>query len=347
MTASTPPTLEASGPRTDTGFVGVDVGATKTAIALGLADGTLLAKETIPTLAGAPGELADAVAEVIAKLRAAHVTRTVLRIGIGVCGGVDKDGMVHGPTPLAWPKRVDFAKLVAERTHLPAAIDNDVNAGARGEHLWGAGRGIDDFLFLALGTGIGAGLVLGGRLYRGARNFAGEIGHLSVDVGGVPCTCGNRGCIEASCGGKAVGELITQRLQDDPHVTSTLRRVLTERGSVTARDVMEHAERGDGFAIAEVKRVARHLAAAIVDVVNVLDVQRVIVGGGMVQNRVLFPAILEALRETRPYLAHESDLVVPAGLGEDAGVTGALAIAVEADTTGERSAEPTLRSRSM
>src|SRR5690606_6883202 len=182
MNATTPPTHEPSASRAAIRYVGVDVGATKTAIALGMADGTLLAKKTMPTIAGAPEALADAIAGVVAKLRSGHANVAVHRVGIGICGGVDRDGMVHGPTPLAWPKRVDFAMLVAERTHLPAAIDNDVNAGARGEHLWGAGRGIDDFLFLALGTGIGAGLVLGGKLYRGARNFAGEIGHLSVDV---------------------------------------------------------------------------------------------------------------------------------------------------------------------
>ncbi|MFO7545787.1 MAG: ROK family protein [Trueperaceae bacterium] len=328
-------------------YVGVDVGATKTAIALGSADGTMQAKVTIPTLPGAPDALADAIAVVIADLRAKQATGPVLHIGIGICGGVDRDGMVHGPTPLAWPKRVDFATLVSERTGIPAAIDNDVNAGARGEHLWGAGRGIDDFLFLALGTGIGAGLVLGGKLYRGARNFAGEIGHLSVDVDGVPCTCGNRGCIEASCGGKAVGDLTSQRLQHDATTPSSLRHVLLERGSLTARDVMDHAEAGDAFALAEVRRVARHLAAAIVGVVNLLDVRRVIVGGGMVQNRVLFPAIQDALLTTRPYLAHEPNLVVPAGLGEDAGVTGALAIAVEAGASEERRSESMARSRSM
>lgn len=311
-------------------FVGVDVGATKTAVAIGNAGGHLCARRVVATVLRDPERLADLVAATIADLRGDAGTEPIAGVGIGICGGVDRDGLVHGPIALGWSGRVDFARLVAERVGVTAAIDNDVNAGAVAEHRWGAGRGCDDFVYLALGTGIGAGLILRGELYRGARHLAGEIGHLSVDVDGVTCACGNRGCIEASCGGKAAAERLGERLRHDDGVATSLRAVLTEQGHVTTRDLFDHARDGDGFARAEVARMGRHLAAAIVDVVNLLDVERVVVGGGQVQNGVLLPAVHRALGDIRPYLDRGPDLVVPAGLGEDAGVAGALGIAIEA-----------------
>ena len=316
-----------------TTYVGVDAGATKTAIAVGSADGRLAGQRVSRTMLGDPVGLADQVATAIEELHRELGTNPASPVGIGICGGVDGDGLVHGPIALGWQGSIDFAGLVAERSGARISIDNDVNAGAVGEHRFGAGRGVDDFVYLALGTGIGAGLFLRGGLYRGSRSLAGEVGHLSVDVDGVRCACGNRGCIEASCSGKGVAELLTARLRRDATAT-TLREVLAARGAITTRDLFDHAAAGDDFALAEVERIALHLATAIVGIVNLLDVARVVVGGGMVQNGVLLPAIQHALHTTRPYLGHRPDLVVPAGLGEDAGVIGALALAVEADAPG-------------
>jgi glucokinase len=323
-------------------YVGVDVGATKTAVGIGTHEGRLLAKRVVPTVLGDPAAQADLVAATIAGLQwEVPPPDRPAAIGIGICGGVERDGMVHGPIALGWPDPVDFAALVEARTGVRATIDNDVTAGAIAEHRWGAGRGIDDFMYLAIGTGIGAGLVLNGRLYRGARNLAGEIGHLSVDVDGLPCACGNRGCIEASCGGKPASDHLSARLAGpDAGASPGLQHVLRTHGMVTTRDLFAHAAVGDAFAQREVERMALHLAAAIVNVINLLDLERVVVGGGQVQNRVLLPAIQRALEGWRPYLARGRDLVAPAGLGEDAGLIGALGVVVEAEEE-RRAAEAT------
>jgi predicted NBD/HSP70 family sugar kinase len=310
-------------------FVGVDVGATKTAVAIGDEAGRLLAKRVVPTLLHDPEAEADLVAATIAGLRqeAGGAAGGDLVVGIGICGGVDRSAMVHGPDALGWDEPVDFGGLVAARTGALTAIDNDVTAGAIAEGRWGAGRGIDDFMYLAIGTGIGAGLVLNGRLYRGARNLAGEIGHMSVDVDGLACSCGSRGCIEASCGGKPASDRLTARLSGpDAAASPGLQHVLRTHGTVTTRDLFAYAAAGDAYAIREVDRMALHLAAAIVNVVNLLDLERVVVGGGQVQNRVLLPAIERALRARPPYLDRGPDLLVPAGLGEDTGVLGALGV---------------------
>lgn len=314
-------------------YVGIDVGATKTAIALGLPDGRLLSQQVVPTVLREPETLADTVAAAVLELHGheAEVEASRAPIGIGICGGVDRNGLVFGPIALGWHGRVDFASFVSERVGAPAYVENDVNAGALAEHRWGAGRGADDFMYLAIGTGIGAGLVLGGRLYRGAHHLAGEIGHLSVDVDGVRCACGNRGCVEASCGGRAVAERLTEWLRGEGSATrTTLHGVMASRGELTSRDVFEHARQGDPFSEREVERMASHLAAAIVNVVNLLDLQRVVVGGGQSQNGLLLPAIERVLRTWRPYLHHGPGLIVPAGLGADTGVVGAIAVALEA-----------------
>ncbi len=310
-------------------YVGVDVGATKTALALGDEGGRLRRRRVVPTVLGDPAGLLDViVCEVEALWRADGIDRTP--IGVGICGGVGLDGRVSGPLALGWSEPVDVAGELARRTGADVHLDNDVNAGAMAEHRWGAGRDVDDFVYLALGTGIGAGLVLRGELYRGVRRLAGEIGHLSVDVHGDPCACGNRGCIEASCGGKPAADLLTARLRGPEAATATsLHEILTARDTLTTRDLFDHAARGDAFARAEVDRMARLLAAAIVDVVNLLDVARVVVGGGQVQNDVLLPAIHRALATWRPYLDRGADWVVRSELGDDAGVAGAVAIAIE------------------
>jgi glucokinase len=330
-------------------YVGVDIGATKTAVAIGSADGTLLRQRVAPTVLGEPERLADAVADAMRELAAEDGPGEApgTPIGIGICGGVDRAGLVFGPIALGWRGRIDFAGLIAERTGAPTYVENDVNAGALAEHRWGAGRGADDFMYLSIGTGIGAGLVLRGSLYRGANHLAGELGHMSVDVNGALCACGNRGCVEASCGGKPGGQHLVDRLVGaDSAIPTTLRAVLERRGFLTTRDVFEQARDGDAFAEREVERMALHLTAAIVNVVNLLDVERVVVGGGQIENGQLLPAIERRLRSWRPYLERTSELVVPAALGPDAGVVGAIAVAMAAHTP-DRTAAPSTEPPSL
>lgn len=324
--AMTTPAPVAHEPRA---YVGVDVGATKTAFAVGDEHGRLRRQRAVPTPLGDPTRLIHVVAGEVEALWREHGVATT-PIGVGICGGVGLDGFVSGPLALGWSERVDVAGELARRTGSSVYLDNDVNAGAMAEHRWGAGRDVDDFVYLAIGTGIGAGLVLRGELYRGVRSLAGEVGHVSVDVHGDVCACGNRGCIEASCGGRPAAEHLTARLRGPEAATFTsLHDVLAARRMLTTRDLFEHAAKGDAFAQSEVDRMAGLLAAAIVNVVNLLDVARVVVGGGQVQNDVLLPAVTRRLRTWRPYLDRCDDWVVRSALGDDAGVAGAVAIALE------------------
>lgn len=323
-------------------YVGVDVGATKTAVVLGSDAGSIIASSTLPTPLGDPGLLVDTVGSEIARLtHEAGLPAPLRGMGVGICAGVSPDRTVHGLLALGWPRSVDLASDLEARTGLPVAIDNDANAGALGEHLWGAGRGFDDFMYLALGTGIGAGLVLQGKVYRGAFGFAGEIGHLSVDVNGVTCSCGNRGCIEASSSGKGLGSAVTSKLLEDPDIATSLREPLEGRGALTSRDVFDHALLGDAYAQSCTDDFANRLAAAITNVVNLLDLPRLVVGGGLADHEVVLPAITAALTRTRPFLRPPEGLVVGAGLGSNAAVMGALALTVSR-TVGTTDRRPTM-----
>lgn len=324
-----------------THFIGLDVGATKIAVALGRDDGTLVATRTVPTPGGDPAALLDQLEMLVRDLADVRprAPGELPAVGIGICGGVGYDGTVSAPIGLRWPEPVPVARLLAERLGTRVHIDNDVNAGAVGEHLWGAGQGHDDFAYLAIGTGIGAGLVLRGELYRGAHAWAGEIGHMSVDVNGLPCPCGNRGCIEATAGGRYLARWVTHELVSDDAPASELRTLARDAGTVTSRDVFAAAGRGDGYARRVLETVAHHMAAVVVNIVNLLDVSRIVLGGGMVQDGSPLVAAVEArMREWAPFLDRGPDLLRPAALREHAGAIGAVGVALTAERSRGRSA---------
>lgn len=325
-------------------LVGLDVGATKIAGCVGLGEGAVIVRDTAPTVREQPEalikQLGNMVDGLLLTAEAAIDAKSQILVGVGICGGVSSTGEVRSPVGLGWPEPVNVAEQLAARLDLPVFIENDVTAGAMGERAWGAGRGCDDFVYISIGTGIGAGLVLRGEVYRGANGWAGEIGHMSVDVNGHACPCGNRGCIETTAGGKGLANWVEADLRQRNHQGSdtVLRALLGQGRSITARDVFQAAQDGDAYAQRAVAMVCGHLAAAIVNTVNLLDVARVIVGGGMAQepNGVLTP-LRAALGRWQPSLSRSVDIVVPAGLGSAVGEIGAMAVALEGLVVRERS----------
>jgi glucokinase len=304
-------------------IVGVDIGATKIAAGLGTPHGRIQARLVISTPREDPDRLVTAVADLVAEL--ARGQPRVTAVGLGTCGRVDPvDQSVMSSIALGWSRPVALRALLEARTGLPVFIDNDVNAGALGEHAWGAGHGVDDLIYLGVGTGIGAGIVLGGRLYRGATGAAGEIGHMVIDLDGPPCPCGNRGCLEVLAGGKALGAFASTDVPGD----SALAAIALGQGAVSARDVFEAARAGDAHAQRLVRRTAEYLAVAIVNVVNVFDPQRVILGGGLAQTGdLLVTAVREALGHWTGCFVDGRKALVSTALGQDAALVGAVAVA--------------------
>jgi glucokinase len=211
-----------------------------------------------------------------------------------------------------------LAAYLAGKLTAPAWADNDVTNAAAAELAFGAGRGLGGFLLVAIGTGIGGGLVLGGKVWRGVRGFAGEIGHVSIDPEGPPCPCGSRGCLEQYASGPAI--VRAWKAGAGPRAGE----------GESPFDVARLARTGDSAALAAFEKAGRALGQALGGVVNLLDIEACIVGGGVADagEVLLEPARRSLLRFAYPLLA-KGFRVIPAELGNDAGLLGAAALAWE------------------
>lgn len=206
-------------------------------------------------------------------------------------------------------------------------IDNDADLGALGEWTYGAGRGESYLAYVKVGTGIGCGVLMHGRTYHGARGTAGEIGHVTINADGPPCTCGNYGCLEAMAGGRA----IAQRAQ--LAVMAGQRTSLADIApldSLTARQVAEAAGQGDGVALQLMADAGRYLGIAIASLINLFNPSLVVMGGGVAQSGDCFMEPVHAtVRERCLASSLQAARIVPAALGSRSTVLGAVALALD------------------
>jgi glucokinase len=208
-------------------------------------------------------------------------------------------------------------------------LENDANAAAYGEYKVGAGRGSRDMFYVTIGSGIGGAIILGGKLWTGASGFAGEFGHITIDVeDGVECICGNTGCLETVASGPNIVRRAHERLYRDS--TSSLSKLALNR-EFTADDVAHEATNGDDFAIMMMERTGRYIGVAIASVINLLNIECIVLGGGVMEagDLILQPIIKEAQRRAfQP--CFESTRIVAAALGSDAVSIGAALLARDA-----------------
>ena len=282
-------------------LLGVDVGGTTTAAGAVTREGEVLVEQRVPTHRDGKGRALETIVGLIAALRGDAERRRcrIEGVGVGVPGAVDpRLGRIGEPVPHV-PELAGraLAAELTERFGLPAFVDNDVNALALGESMFGAGRGARSLVVLALGTGFGAGIVLDGRLVRGAAGFGGELGHTPVKFDGPPCWCGGRGCLALYASGRGIAEAARARvagLQD----ATLLRAAGGEPGAITAPLVFRTAADGDPVASAVVDEACRALGAGIGAVVNGLNPEVVVITGGVAESLVpLEPRILARTRE--------------------------------------------------
>lgn len=310
--------------------VGIDLGGTKIAVGLVARSGDVNVFHSRPTLAadGASAvidRLAGLVREVLATLPGG--AREVIGVGLATPGIVDAGtGTVRYATP-ALPGWTGLAlgPRLAEALGLPVVVHNDGHAAAMGEWAVGAAAGAADAVVVVLGTGIGGGIIAGGRLLRGYLGGAGRIGHLSVEAGGRRCWCGARGCIEQYASGSAVAR--DAQVAIGGGAATSLRAI---RRPLTAADVVRAARREDKLALGLLAEAGRHLGAALVSLVNMLSPQVIVVGGGLADAGALLLGPAEAvLRERLPPPVRASVEVRPSSLGYCAAVAGAGLLAWE------------------
>ena len=282
-------------------LIGVDVGCTTLSGGLVTPDGNVLSAIQAPTSLGA-GTAVPTILGIVADLHAEAQARGLAleAVGIGVPGLVDAErGMLlhSAGSHVADLHRVPLAELVSAKTGVPAFVDNDVNALALGEWMFGLGRGAASCVVLAIGSGIGAGIILDGRLVRGKRGYAGELGHIPVDFNGPPCPCGGRGCLALYVGGEYLAAEARRRGSCEP--SSLLALAGGQAPAITAETVFLAAAAGDPLARSMVDRACRALGAGLAVVVNSLNPEVVVVTGGVVKS--LLPLQGEIIRRAGEY----------------------------------------------
>lgn len=291
--------------------VGVDLGGTKILAGLVARDGQVEGRREFPTPLESEQALLDGLARVVEDLR----TGDVVAVGFGIPSRIDRDsGRAISSTNVPL-EGVDFRDLMHDRLGLPVSIDNDANAAAIAEWKAGAGRGTTDMLMLTLGTGVGGGLVLGGRPYRGWTGAGGEVGHIVIEHDGLECPCGGRGHLESYCSGQAADA-----------------RAREAFGPVAdAHRLVRLANEGEPAAIEILDDIGRRLGSGIASLVNALEPELVVVGGGFAAaGELLLAPAREVVRRDVLTPARDRVRIVPAELGTAAGVIGAGLVAFEA-----------------
>jgi glucokinase len=285
--------------------IGVDLGGTKCLGVLLDDRGSVVAEHRVHTPVGADA-IVDAIAEIAKELGPG------LPVGVGAPGLITREGVLRFAPNLPGVVEVPLRALLVERLGVDVEIENDATAACWAEHEVGAAQGADDAVMATLGTGIGGGLVVDGRLARGANGFAGEIGHMVVDPDGPPCPCGKRGCWERFASGSGLGRLARER-------------GIGERGE----EVTAAAIRGDAAAVAVMAEFAHWVALGLVNLAYLLDPELFVLGGGMVAcGSVLLDPVRAAFTELLAGAGHRPTVrVEQAALGERAGAIGAALLA--------------------
>jgi len=303
-------------------FIGVDVGGTNLRSALVDGDGRIVERRRCASRIeeGRVGFCERLLAEIYAlKDAAAARGAGATAVGIGVPGLIACNGLIHSSVNMRPLEGLNLAELIQARSGLPTVCGNDANLIAVGEQRFGAGRGVASCLVVTIGTGLGSGLILDGRLWTGSGGFAAEFGHVTVEPEGRPCPCGNRGCLEQYVSAGALVRLA--------------RGCLPEQGSkvLSAERVAALAQQGDAAALAAFDQLGSWLGIALSSLISTLNIETVIIGGGVAESfELLLPAVRRTIQQ-RCFRQLCAGLVIEkALLGDDAGLLGAAALAATA-----------------
>ena len=312
--------------------IGVDLGGTK--LLAGAVDPALNVhhRATRSAHAADHGEVLDTVVSAVAEVRDAveGASGSVAAVGIGIPALIDTErgiAVMSTHLPLAG---VPFRDLLAERIGLPVFVDNDANAAMLAEWRLGAARGFGDAALLTIGTGIGGGLVVGGALQRGSQGAGAELGHMVVQADGPPChgNCPNHGCLEALCSGTALAREARRLAAELPR--SELGRALAAGREISGPLVTDLAHDGDAAAIEALAVIGRWLGVGVVTIVNMLNPDVVVIGGGVIAAGELLLAPARAVVAERAMSPSKEHVrIVPARFGAESGMLGAATLAFE------------------
>lgn len=309
-------------------FAGIDLGGTKMLGVIVDHEGTVLVSEEQPTLAA---EGSDAVmarmADLVRRL-IGQCGRSVIGVGVATAGTLDpQDGTVQFAGNLGWTQ-VPLGRTLERELELPVKVENDANAAAYGEWKAGAGRGTRDCVFVTVSTGIGGGIVSGGKLIRGRSSSAGELGHITLDWNGPVCPCGNVGCLELYASGTAIGKAAAAAAAaDEAEGRALLQLTGGHPDRITSREVALAASSGDPLSLRILREAGRALGVGLVSFVHVANPDLIILGGGASRiGEPLLGPMEETFRKHVIASLGEGVRIVPPRLGVQAGAIGAALI---------------------
>lgn len=308
--------------------IGIDVGGTNVKIALVDDNGKIIYSNSVPTYAKMGYEYTvNNIKQAIKDLmKETNTTPSDIEgIGFDFPGQVDcKTGVVKlAPNIPGWVN-VPIAQMIEDEFSISTRIDNDVRCAALGELKFGAGRGCENFICITVGTGIGSGIVINGKVVRGATNAAGELGHIKLQMNGGPiCGCGDTGCLEAFASGPAIVAMAQDYIKGGKS-TKFREMAAAEGGEITPYMVAKAAEEGDPVAKRIFEIVGEYIGIGLTSVINLLNPERVIIGGGVAESgELLLGPIRKTIKERAMVVAGNAVEIVPAQLGNSAGVIGA------------------------
>ncbi|MBE0551911.1 MAG: ROK family protein [Ignavibacterium sp.] len=307
--------------------IGVDLGGTNIKIGIVSDKGKLVKSISIKTEADCGPK--SVIANIIKGIETILIKNKLKIQGIGIgCPGVvsTKKGIVENAPNLPGWKNVKLGPIVKEKFGHKVHLENDANAAAIGELMFGAGKKFDSFVMVTLGTGVGGGIVFNKKIFRGEFGAAGEIGHISIDVNGPKCNCGSTGCIEAYAGNSYLKGQIRSELKDfpDSKVWQLIENDLTK---VSPRIIQAASEKKDAYAKFVVERMGKQLGAALASLSNLLDISTFIIGGGVAGfGKPLLDSARKTISERVLLPLRQRVLVIPAKLQNEAGIKGASSL---------------------
>lgn len=309
--------------------IGVKIGVRRLHLGLANLNGELKAKKIAPLISTNPLQVVHQIVEGISDLLRDYSTHRI--IGMGVCcpGVIDpEEGEIIRAVNLGW-KDVPLRKMLASHFPWPVFVDNSLDTGALGEKWFGVGKDVQDLVYINVGNGVGAGIISNGELVEGYRHGAGEFGHTSIDFNGPPCPCGNRGCVELYASAKAVVQKARAYIEKGGK-TSILELMSGDSEGLTCEVIDQAARLGDTFALNLWQETGAVLGRAIANLVNLLDPEVVVIGGGLsLAHPIFLETIASVVWETTASLHRRKVEVRKAFFGRDSGLVGAAALTVE------------------
>jgi len=314
-------------PKSDKFAIGVDLGGTNVKVGIVSQEGKIVKKLSLETFANVgPDEVIAQIKKGVGEILIGNKLK-IRGIGIGSPGIVTpKKGTVENPPNFPGWNKINIGKILYKEFKINIHVENDANAAAIGEMIFGAGKKLDSFIMVTLGTGVGGGIIFKGKLFRGENSAAGEIGHMSVDLNGPKCNCGSFGCVEAYVGNHYLVKRIKNELTE--HRESKIWEMLkNDLNLLTPLVIDQAANAGDQYAQSVVKNMGLYLGAALASVANALDIGTFIIGGGVAGfGKPLFDSIQQTMVSRVLTPLRKRIKVLPAKLKNDAGIKGASAL---------------------